>query len=43
MGQYEEKLAFLGEAVKLVLATADAFCQVWRAIFLWRRLATLAQ
>ena len=43
MGQYDEMLELLGEPVKLVLATADAFCQVRRAIFLWRRLSTLAQ
>jgi hypothetical protein len=43
MGQDDEMLELLGEPVKLVLAKADAFCQVRRAIFLWRRLSTLAQ
>ena len=43
MGQYDEMLELIGEPVKLVLARAEDCCQVQRAIFLWRRLSTLAQ
>ena len=42
IGQHGELLELLGEPVKLVLATADAFCQVRCASFLSGRLSNLA-
>ena len=42
IAQQGELLELLGEPVKLVLAMANAFCQVWRASFLWSHLSNLA-